>query len=45
MVNNHFVNDSLLSLQVGQVVVGARDCLVAFYWVSRAMVSDHKTNY
>lgn len=46
MVNNHFVDESLFSSRVDQVVVvGARDCFSMFFQASGAMANDHKTDY
>ena len=43
MVNNHFADDSLLSMHVEQSLVdGAHACLVLFCLALSAMVSDHK---
>ena len=46
MVNNHFVDGSLLYLRDDQdVIANAKDCLSIFFHASRDLVSDHKTNY
>ena len=46
MINNPFVDDSLLSVSTDQGLVStARDCLAMFCEASGAIVNDHKTNY
>ena len=45
-MNNHFVDDSLLSLRADQeVIANARDCLSIFLHACQALFSDNKTYY
>ena len=46
MVNNHFADDSLMSMKAYQdSIVGAQDCLSTFCEASGVVVNDHKINY
>lgn len=46
MVNDHVVDDSLLSLRADQdVVASVIDCLSIYFHASRDLVSDRKTDY
>lgn len=44
MINNHFVDDSLLSVSVDEESISTiKDCLVVFCEASREIVIDHET--
>jgi hypothetical protein len=46
VINNHFSDDSLLSISTNQELVStSRDCLAMFFEDSKAIVSDHKIDY
>jgi len=46
MVNNHFVDGSLLSVRAEKDSIdGALGCLDTFYFASCVMVSSHKTDF
>jgi hypothetical protein len=46
MINNNFVDDSLMSVSTDQNSIStSMDCLAVFCEASGAIFSDHKTNY